>query len=120
LQAPLSNLATPRLVLRQWRETDLGPLAALNADPVTMEAHFTPCVDIAWRLSHACWGRGYVPQRPVSPAARGLAGGAAALSRAVRIRLLHRSARCSNMRAAAFPRRRARCWHRNEAAQSVD
>jgi hypothetical protein len=36
------------------------------------------------------------------------------------VRLLHRRARCSNMRAAAYLRRRARCWHRNEAAQSVD
>jgi len=28
---------TPRLRLRQWRETDRGPFAALNADPEVME-----------------------------------------------------------------------------------
>jgi RimJ/RimL family protein N-acetyltransferase len=31
--------ATGRLLLRRWRETDLAPFAALNADPVVME-HF--------------------------------------------------------------------------------
>ncbi len=30
---------TSRLVLRQWRDTDRGPFAALNADPAVME-HF--------------------------------------------------------------------------------
>lgn len=30
---------TPRLLLRQWRETDREPFAALNADPIVM-AHF--------------------------------------------------------------------------------
>lgn len=32
-------LRTERLLLREWREADRGPFAALNADPVTME-HF--------------------------------------------------------------------------------
>jgi len=32
-------LATTRLLLRRWRETDLAPFAALNADPEVM-AHF--------------------------------------------------------------------------------
>lgn len=32
-------LTTPRLVLRQWRESDLAPFATLNADPEVM-AHF--------------------------------------------------------------------------------
>jgi RimJ/RimL family protein N-acetyltransferase len=31
--------ATERLLLRRWRETDLAPFAALNADPLVME-HF--------------------------------------------------------------------------------
>ena len=31
------ELETPRLRLRQWRESDREPFAALNADPVTME-----------------------------------------------------------------------------------
>jgi RimJ/RimL family protein N-acetyltransferase len=34
-----SELATERLVLRAWRDTDLAPFAALNADPRVME-HF--------------------------------------------------------------------------------
>jgi RimJ/RimL family protein N-acetyltransferase len=32
-------IRTARLLLRQWREDDKGPFAALNADPVVME-HF--------------------------------------------------------------------------------
>lgn len=31
------ELATPRLRLRQWRDADREPFAALNADPVAME-----------------------------------------------------------------------------------
>ena len=33
----MSELSTPRLRLRQWRASDLGPFAALNADPRVME-----------------------------------------------------------------------------------
>ena len=33
----VSELSTPRLCLRQWRASDLGPFAALNADPLVME-----------------------------------------------------------------------------------
>ena len=33
------DLETPRLLLRRWREEDLEPFAALNADPEVME-HF--------------------------------------------------------------------------------
>ena len=93
--------------LRQWRDDDLEPFAAMNADPVVMEffprlltkaecretlrrlradidkrgwglwaveadgalagftglaepkftAHFTPCVEIGWRLRREFWGR---------------------------------------------------------------
>lgn len=32
-----TELETDRLVLRRWREADLAPFAALNADPVVME-----------------------------------------------------------------------------------
>jgi 3-dehydroquinate dehydratase/shikimate dehydrogenase len=35
----VDELCTPRLRLRPWREEDLEPFAALNADPVVME-HF--------------------------------------------------------------------------------
>ena len=39
-QAPVSKiieLETPRLRLRQWRDSDRAPFAALNADPLVME-----------------------------------------------------------------------------------
>ncbi|HEY9712034.1 MAG TPA: GNAT family N-acetyltransferase [Chroococcales cyanobacterium] len=26
------------------------------------EAHFTPCVEIGWRLAHQYWGQGYAPE----------------------------------------------------------
>jgi RimJ/RimL family protein N-acetyltransferase len=26
------------------------------------EAHFTPCVEIGWRLAYDHWGRGYAPE----------------------------------------------------------
>jgi RimJ/RimL family protein N-acetyltransferase len=35
-----SELTTARLVLRRWRESDLGPMAAINADPDVMR-HFS-------------------------------------------------------------------------------
>ena len=31
------SLSSPRLLLRHWREEDLEPFAALNADPRVME-----------------------------------------------------------------------------------
>ncbi len=36
------GLATDRLVLRRWRESDLAPFAALNSDPVVMEHYPSP------------------------------------------------------------------------------
>jgi RimJ/RimL family protein N-acetyltransferase len=33
----MTELRTARLLLRAWRETDLGPFAAMNADPRVME-----------------------------------------------------------------------------------
>ncbi len=108
------ELRTPRLLLRQWREEDLAPFAALNDDPAVMEhfparipraasdtilgrsraqfeergfglwavevpgradfigftgltvprftAHFTPCVEVGWRLARAHWGQGYATE----------------------------------------------------------
>lgn len=29
---------------------------------VRFQAHFTPCVEIGWRLAHDYWGRGYAPE----------------------------------------------------------
>ena len=111
---PRSELRTERLVLRRWRDEDLEPFAALNADPRVMEhfpaplsraesdamverieahfeahgwglwaaevaasgaftgfiglwppqfeAHFTPAVEVGWRLAHEHWGHGYAPE----------------------------------------------------------
>jgi RimJ/RimL family protein N-acetyltransferase len=108
------QLATERLVLRRWRESDHDPYAALNADPVVMEhmpsllsrkesddhiasmeaefdergfglwavevpgvadcigfvglnepkweAHFTPAVEVGWRLDRPYWGAGYATE----------------------------------------------------------
>jgi RimJ/RimL family protein N-acetyltransferase len=112
--SPHPTIRTPRLLLRTWRDEDLAPFAALNADPEVMEyflrpleraesdaaagrirdhfdrhgfglwavevpgiadfigfvglavpgfkAHFTPCVEIGWRLARAHWGQGYATE----------------------------------------------------------
>jgi RimJ/RimL family protein N-acetyltransferase len=111
---PTSTLRTPRLVLREWRDEDREPFAAMNADPRVaeflggpieraasdamvdrirahfrergfgvwaveiagrarfagflglavprFEAHFTPCVEIGWRLAAEHWGNGYATE----------------------------------------------------------
>lgn len=110
----MSELRTPRLLLRQWRQADLEPFAALNGDPEVMrhfpspltraesdalaereailiglrgwglwaaevtktnaligfiglaepgfDAHFTPAVEIGWRLARRHWGKGYATE----------------------------------------------------------
>jgi RimJ/RimL family protein N-acetyltransferase len=40
----MSELATPRLRLRQWQDADLAPFAALNADPEVMH-HMPRCLE---------------------------------------------------------------------------
>ena len=107
-------MRTARLLLRPWREADLEPFAALNADREVMrhfaapiereqsdafarrqaaaieergwalwavevvggasfagfvglaeprfDAHFTPAVEIGWRLARANWGNGYATE----------------------------------------------------------
>jgi RimJ/RimL family protein N-acetyltransferase len=104
----MTTLHTERLVMRPWRDEDLAPFAALNADPEVMRyfpstlsreesdagatrartfleangwglwaaehegafigfiglavprftAHFTPCVELGWRLARHAQGRG--------------------------------------------------------------
>ena len=110
----MSEIVTERLRLRTWRDSDLEPFAALNADPEVMryfpetldraasdalvgrinahferhgfgpwvlevpgvtecagfvglmvptfEAHFTPCIEIGWRLARPYWGKGYATE----------------------------------------------------------
>jgi RimJ/RimL family protein N-acetyltransferase len=112
--AQVIELETERLLLRQWREEDLEPFAALNADSEVMrhfpstedrerseavakavmsaieeqgwgfwavevgdgppfigfvglaqtdfEAHFTPAVEVGWRLGREHWGMGYATE----------------------------------------------------------
>jgi ribosomal-protein-alanine N-acetyltransferase len=107
-------IVTERLLLREWRDTDLDAFAAINADPVVMEffpetyteertqrfverirerwtelgyglwaverkdtgafigyvglwpatfpAHFTPAVEVGWRLAADQWGYGYATE----------------------------------------------------------
>lgn len=51
----ISTIRTPRLLLRAWREGDLDPFAALNADPAVM-AYFPQTLDraesdaVVWRI----------------------------------------------------------------------
>ncbi len=40
--SPALNIETPRLILRQWKDNDFAPFAAMNADPKVME--FFPSV----------------------------------------------------------------------------
>ena len=110
----MSELRTERLLLRQWRDDDLEPFAALNGDAETMryfpeplpreqsdalaeharrhlddegwglwavevvggasfvgfvglarpsfEEHFTPAVEVGWRLAREHWGHGYATE----------------------------------------------------------
>ena len=109
-----TRLATRRLVLRPWQDTDRQPFADLSADPEVMryliplptrqasdawidrqtahllahgfcfwavelavsrvfigavgllhvgyQAHFTPAVEVGWRLARIFWGHGYAPE----------------------------------------------------------
>lgn len=117
------ELRTERLLLRGWRDSDLDPFAALNADAETMrffpapltrkesdalaerwrsgleaegwglwaveapgtadfvgcvglarpsfEAHFTPAVEVGWRLARSHWGKGYATEAARAALAHG-------------------------------------------------
>ena len=103
-----SEIKTERLILRPWRESDIEPFSALNADPRVIEcfpsvksreesieeynlivqgfekygwgfwaaslidgtfigftSHFTPAVEIGWRLAREHWGHGYATERVI-------------------------------------------------------
>lgn len=114
MAAAVPELRTERLLFRAWRQSDLLPFAALNADREVMEhfpgtltrelsnalaagirahferhgfglwaleapgaveflgftglsvprfdAHFTPCVEVGWRLAREHWGHGYATE----------------------------------------------------------
>ena len=111
---PQIFIETPRLILREWQESDYEPFIALNADGsvmeffpevlspektqaqieritahfekygfgffalerrdngqfigftglahVNFESHFTPCVEIGWRLNKPNWGLGFATE----------------------------------------------------------
>ncbi|MER9217111.1 GNAT family N-acetyltransferase [Mesorhizobium sp. M0663] len=117
------ELQTERLLLREWKDEDVEPLARMNDDPrvvrylarladrsgieawvnaqrehfkkygyglwalersdaegligfcglvsVPYRAHFTPAVEIAWRLHPDWWGRGYAAEAAVAALAFG-------------------------------------------------
>jgi len=75
MATPLSEPLTRRLVLRQWRDEDRTPFAALNADPLVME-HFPAlltrdqsdalmdrCIERIQGDGYGLWGR-VMPPRP--------------------------------------------------------
>ena len=39
--------------------------------PASFEAHFTPAVEVGWRLDRAHWGRGYAPEAAAASVADG-------------------------------------------------
>lgn len=114
------SINTSRLLLRQWKDSDLSALTAMNQDPKVMEfigpaiseadsqamierarrnwqehgygrfaaeipetseligfiglaqckfeSHFTPAVEIGWRLAHKHWGLGYATEGAIAMA----------------------------------------------------
>lgn len=119
----MTELLTPRLLLRLWKDADLDPLARMNADPEVMrhfpaclergesaaliercqahfarhgfglwalerrvdgafigfaglghmgfEAHFTPAIEIGWRLAREHWGQGFASEAARAALAHG-------------------------------------------------
>ena len=58
----MAELRTERLLLRQWRESDFKPFAAMNRDPVVME-HFPALMDEEDSERWADEIRGQIAQR---------------------------------------------------------
>lgn len=59
---PAIEFDTPRLRLRQWRESDRGPFAALNADPAVMEFFPSPLSRAASDASIDAWQAQFAAQ----------------------------------------------------------
>ena len=77
--APGLRLETERLILRDWRDDDLPPFAALSADPEVM-AHFPNTLDaaesaaFAQRATAAVEARGYGAMAVEIPGVAAFAG----------------------------------------------
>lgn len=76
-----ANEAADRLRYAPWAaEVTSGPDAGAMIGFVglivpTFEAHFTPCVEIGWRLDMGYWGRGYATEAARAALARGFERG---------------------------------------------
>jgi len=46
--------------VQEPRVTDFAGFVGLHHHD--FPAHFTPCVEVGWRLARACWGRGYATE----------------------------------------------------------
>ena len=44
------------------RRMDGAFISAVGLLPVSYEAHFTPAVEVGWRIARAFWGLGYAPE----------------------------------------------------------
>ncbi len=73
--APLSRAESDALLDRarwKWRELglcyfaaevkDAGFIGFIGFNPPPFQAHFTPCVEIGWRLARHAWGKGYATE----------------------------------------------------------
>jgi RimJ/RimL family protein N-acetyltransferase len=53
------------------RRHDHAFLGFTGLAPPTFEAHFTPCIEIGWRLAKEAWGQGYATEAATSVLAYG-------------------------------------------------
>ncbi len=73
--APLSRAESDALIeqaRRKWRDLGLCYFAAevkgqgfmgfIGLNPPPFDAHFTPCIEIGWRLARPAWGKGYATE----------------------------------------------------------
>jgi hypothetical protein len=94
-----------------------GMSCALADSATSVSARLRRTTSVRALSTHQVAARRYRETRRGHAPVRG--EGARILPRCVK-RLLHADTRCSNIRAAVSFCRPARCWHRYEAAQSVD